>query len=687
LGYTQEEGLIKHEKLEKMLLNFSDELKVSKAIKLGFNFNGYRAILPQLHGFGSAINATPIVGSDTILGVYRKLPDEIGGPQIGNPLLGVEATKNTDLQREYRAIGSLYGEVNFLQNFTFKATYYVDLGFNNQRRYTPLINVFSGDLNTVTSQGGFTQTSVFQKDNTYSKFQQEYLLTFKRNFGDHGLTAIGGFTTYYSGFEETSGSVKQPAVGNPIPNDKRWWYLNNFFGDPTSRVSNSDQWEQTTVSYLARALYNYKSKYLLNASFRRDGSSEISPAHRFQNFVAVGAGWEITKENFMNNQKIFDFLKLKASWGILGNQVVGLHYPYYPNLRQGATAVFGNNIIPAFEPSYLADENLQWETVTSYEGGIELNTLRNRLHLDANYYHKLTDKLLTQFPAVSGTPPGITNAGKIENKGIEASATWSDRLGRNFGYSISGNITTLNNKVKQLYQTGFEIIEGASRTTEGFPIGYFYGYVHNGIYQSFNEKLGSPVASSLGEYGPGDIKFKDLNGDGKIDDKDRTLIGNPTPDFIYGFSVSANFKGLDAGIDFQGVYGNEIFRAWGNGNTFAPFNYRAERLNRWTGPGTSNWEPQVNDIRGINKQNSTYMIEDGSYLRIRNVQIGYNFGSSLAKAYIKSLRVFINGQNLKTFKHNSGFTPEFGGSALQFGVDAGSYPIPAIYSAGINVTF
>ena len=406
------------------------------------------------------------------------------------------------------------------------------------------------------------------------------------------------------------------------------------------------------------------------------------------NFVAFGAAWEMTRENFMSNQKIFDFLKVKASWGILGNQYTQIHYPFFPLLTSGQSAVFGNNIVPAYEPSFIADPNLRWEKVTSAEAGVEFSVLKNRLSMEINYYNKLTDDLLTNFPGLSGQKPGITNAGRIRNRGIEASGTWTDKVGKDFGYSFSGNITTLKNTVLQIYQEGFEIISGPSRTTAGFPIGYFYGYVHDGIYQTIADKLGSPNASALGDYGPGDIKFKDINGDNKIDEDDRMMIGNPTPDFIYGFSASANYKGFDAAIDFQGVYGNEIFRSWGNGASFAVFNYRDARLGRWTGPGTSNWEPALNDQKSINRQPSTYMIEDGSYLRIRNIQLGYTFPSSiLSKVNIKSLRVFINGQNLKTFKRNSGFTPEFGGSAISFGVDGGSYPIPAIYSAGINVTF
>lgn len=700
LGYITEEGLIKYEKLEKVLLNISDELKVSKAIRVGFNFNGYRAKLPQLHNFGSALSATPIVEPfNQEQGLYNKLPDEIGGPQIGNPLL-IDLTKNTDLSREYRIIPSIFGELTFLKNFTFRTNYFLDLGFNDQRAYTPLINVYAADQDTVTGQGGFTNSEVYQKNNTFTKFQQEYLLTFKKNFGDHALTAIGGFTTYFNSYNETNGRVRQISNGAAIPNDKRFWYLDNFFGDPSSRVSGISpgddifgnpsplQWEQTTVSYLLRALYNYKGKYLLNASFRRDGSSEISSSNRYQNFVAVGAAWEVSKEDFMTNSRVFDYLKIKGSYGVLGNQYVGLHYPFFPQLIGGQTAVFGENVLPAYEPSYIADPNLKWETVASWEAGFELNTLKNKLHIEANYFHKLTDNLLIQFAGIGGTKPGITNAGKIQNTGIEASASYSDKTAYGLGYRIGGNITTLNNKVKALYLKGYDIIDGASRTTEGYPIGYFYGYIVDGLYQSNADKTGSPDATSLSaNYAPGDLKFRDINGDGKIDNNDRTVIGNPTPDFIYGFSLGADFKGFDVGIDFQGVYGNEIFRAWGNGSTFAPFNYRTDRLQRWTGPGTSNWE-YANSGHSINLENSTYMIEDGSYLRIRNLQLGYNFASAtLGKSFIKSLRVFVNAQNLKTFKNNSGFTPEFGGSAIRFGVDDGSYPIPAIYSAGLNVTF
>jgi len=432
-------------------------------------------------------------------------------------------------------------------------------------------------------------------------------------------------------------------------------------------------------------LYNYKGKYNLNASFRRDGSSEISPSHRYQNFWAVGGSWYLTQEGFMQGQTLFDNLKLKASVGQLGNQYTGVHYPYYPNYVAGSSAVFGENIVPAYVLAYKNNPNLKWETVDAYEGGVEMDLLHNRFHFEANYYDKRTKDLLT-FVEDNGKNKFYMNSGSIKSSGFEFLATWNQSVNKDLSYSISGNLTTMNNKVLTVWQKGYVYYDGNSVTEAGNPLGYFYGYQVEGVYQSYADKLASPV-NTLGDYGPGDLKFKDLNGDNKINSDDRTKIGNPTPDFTYGFSGTLNYKGFDLVVDFQGVYGNEVWRNWGNGASFAVFNYRDARLGRWTGAGTSNWEPKVgNDA--INNLPSSYMIEDGSYIRLRNVQLGYNFNrKSLSKLGISSLRFYVSGQNLVTWKHNSGFTPEAGGSATQFGVDNGGYPVPAVTTAGLNITF
>lgn len=686
VGYVEDEGLIDYENYKKFTFNLNNELQISDAIKIGVGFSGVDARPAQLHSFGSALNATPIVEPyNSELGVYNQLPIEIGGAQIGNPLLYVEGTQGTQLNRETRFVGNVFAEFKLFKDLKFRAAYYADLGYNKGRGYNPVFNVYAAETDQLTLAGGNSQTSVNQYSNTYEKTQQDYLFSYNKSFGEHSLTAMAGYTRYYFGYESINGSVSQYIGGDPIPNDKRWWYLNVYpYGDPSSSRSSSGQYENGTVSYLARVLYNYSGKYILNASFRRDGSSAFTGDNRFQNFWSMGAAWDVSKEDFMQNQKIFNTLKVKGSYGELGNQYTSIQYPSYPNYTTGASAVFGDKLVPAYILAYRSNPNLKWETVTSYEGGIEVGTLNNRLKLEATYFDKTTNDLLTFVDL--GAEKFYTNAGEIQNTGFEFSASWNDRV-NDFQYSISGNLTTLNNEVKSVYEEGFQVADGPSILTAGAPIGSFYGYIVEGVYQSYADVLSS-TPSSLGDYGPGDLKYKDINGDGKITADDRTIIGNPTPDIMYGMSASVTYKNFTLSADLQGVYGNEVWRDWGNGSTFAQFNYRTERLDRWNGAGTSNWEPRLNDGSGYNKQNSTYMIEDGSYVRLRNVQLAYDFDSKLLnKFYIQGLKLFINAQNPITWNHNSGFTPEAGGSPISFGRDFGGYPLPAITTLGLNVTF
>ena len=687
VGYVQDEGLIDYENYKKFTFNLNNELQISDAIKIGVGFSGVDARPAQLHSFGGALNATPIVEAyNSELGVYNQLPVQIGGAQIGNPLLYVEGTQGTQLNRETRFVGNVFAEFKLLKDLNFRAAYYADLGYNKGRGYTPVFNVYTAEMDQLTIAGGNSQTSVNQYSNTYEKTQQDYLFTYNKTFGNHNLTAMAGYTRYYFGYESINGSVSQYIGKDPIPNDKRWWYLNVYpYGDPSSSRSSSGQYENGTVSYLARALYNYSGKYTLNASFRRDGSSAFTGNNRFQNFWSMGAAWDVSKEDFMQDQKIFDSLKIKGSYGELGNQYTSIQYPSYPNYTTGASAVFGETLVPAYILAYRSNPNLKWETVTSYEGGIEVGTLNNRLKLEATYFNKTTKDLLTFVDL--GAESFYTNAGEIGNTGFEFSASWNDKVNDDFQYSISGNLTTLNNKVKSVYEEGFQVFDGPSILTGGAPIGSFYGYIVEGIYQSYSDVLSS-TPSSLGDYGPGDLKYKDIDGDGKITPDDRTIIGNPTPDIMFGMSGSVTYKKFTLSADLQGVYGNEVWRDWGNGSTFAQFNYRTERLDRWNGAGTSNWEPRLNDGSGYNKQNSTYMIEDGSYVRLRNVQLAYDFDAKLLnKFYIQGLKLFINAQNPVTWNHNSGFTPEAGGSPISFGRDFGGYPLPAITTLGLNVTF
>lgn len=692
LGYIMDEGIVKHEKLEKITLSMNDEFKINKSIKLGFTFSGFRQKLPFSQADGLLYDArrvlpiTPAYSEEH--GVYTQLA--IQQAQIGNPLMNLEHKWDKERRTEYRIVGSVYADINITKELNWRSTVYGDMSELDDRRYSPIIYTYNPIIDEVFKDPNNRLTRVNQSSANWRKYQQDHILTYKNEFGEHGLTASAGFTTYFRSYRGVSGSVSQRDPGDSIPDNDRFWYINSGFGDPQTQRSSSGQWEKATVSGLFRVLYNYKRKYLLNASFRRDGSSQISPENRWKNYYSVGAAWEVSREDFMANQKFFDFLKVKASWGILGvENTGGYDYPFYPALQGGNTAIFGNNILLAYSLAYQPNPLLTWEVVDAKEAGFEFYALQNRLHVEAAYYSKTTKDIMTTINVGGGAGQRLDNIGKMKNHGFEISAGWTQKLSNDLTLDISGNLTTYKNEVLFLGDDKIAASEERPNQTEaGYPIGYFYGYVVEGVYQSYADKLSSPRVVSY-EYGPGDLKYKDINGDGLIDASDRTMIGNPTPDFSYGASASLRYKGFDFGVDVNGVYGNEIYRFWGSSELpFTKFNYPAFKMDRWHGEGTSNWDPILGDNHVINRLPSTYGIEDGSYLRIRNVQLGYNFPTDLIrKWYMKNLRIFANVQNLKTFKENSGYTPEFGGSALSFGIDNGNGPLPRIFTGGINVTF
>ena len=645
LGYINDEGIILREKLEKMLLSMSDEVKLSNAIKIGVNLNASRShnpydatsildnarkVMPQVSSGTRPYKVKNPYGTDSITqNLYSGLDVALQNSGVVNPLIEIENEANTAISYEYRYVGSAYADINFLKNFNFRSTWYADVSSVEYRKYEPLYYAYN-PLNSSAYLYN-TKTSVNQSQQTYRKFQQDYILNYKKQIGDHSVTVLGGFSTNYFGTFQQFGTSSQGTgpSDQPIPNDPRFWYLNNGFGKVLQDAAGSDQYENTTVSYLARLLYSFKGKYFLNASFRDDASSRIPEKNRHQQFWAVGGAWELSRENFMQSVKAINYLKIKGSIGVLGNQTTQLlgltnsNYLFYPGTSP-AYAPFGNNIGQGFKPAYRVNPDLRWETVNSSEVGIELNAFDNHLHFEANYYNRKTKDLMT-FADL--TPLGLLsqleNGGEIRNWGEEFSASWNQKINKDLSVNIGGNITFMKNNVLSVAADlpAGKIIRGfqnngsaEARTQPGSPIGSFYGYVVEGIYQSNLDILLSPSAASLGSYRPGDFKFKDLNGDGVIDANDRTVIGNPSPKFTYGGSIGANYKRLSISVDLGGVYGNDVFRTWGSlESPFQRVNYPTLKLNRWHGAGTSNFEPIISQQDRFNYNGSTYNIEDGSY--------------------------------------------------------------------------
>ncbi len=610
---------------------------------------------------------------------------------MANPVAEINRTRGASINRGYRFNGSVFAEIKFLKDFTLKSTVYTDLGFNNARSYSPLpytvVNLGEGTTPTSTFFDNTVRTSVSQNTFEGRKYQQDHTLNYDKEFeGGHKLNALIGFTSVFSSSTTLGGSRRDTTLN--VPNDQNLWYLDVInANNPT--FNNGSGSEESNAGAFARVSYSYQNKYLLNATIRRDGSSRFAPANRWGTFGSVGLGWVASDEDFFkDNIKGIDFLKFRAAWGRLGNSNGVSPNLYQQTLSNASTAVFGDNVYTAVQNSYIPDPNLHYEIVEGTDLGLELKALNNRLNAEFTYYNKTTDGILTSFTLPNTTLAYFTNLGKITNKGVEVSLGWNDKLGKDFNFSINGNFAYNKNIVNSLGNaTNFQIVGngGVNLTETGRSIGYFYGYRQIGIYQT-----PADVARLAGftTTAPGDIAYEDINGDGIISPLDRTYLGTPFPPYSYGLSLSMNYKGFDASIDGQGVAGNKIYTQRRTSN-FAILNYESNRLNAWTTPGSTNIEPILDNSRGNNLLFSTYYLEPGDYFRIRNAQIGYTFGpNSLAKVGIQKLRLYVSGQNMKTWTKATGYTPEPQiGSILGGGADNGIYPVPAIYSFGLNVTF
>ena len=513
LGYVMEEGSIKTEKLNKFTVNLNSEYSVTDFLRFGFQLNGVRAKYPDAKGVDGALKAAPIAPThDLESGLIHTLPD-FQRAQVWNPLIETELRGAHNKSENYRVAGNVFGEIDILKNLTFKATFSMDYASSQGRSYSPLIYVYNPDV-----EGGkerlTERESVNQSKSTSLAAQSDYVLTYLGQFGNHGLTLTAGLTTNYNESSSLSGGRSQLAgYGILVGDDPDRWWLSTI-DDVSTATNGGSQSDRFTMSYLFRALYNYKNRYLLNASFRRDGSSVFyKTGNTWDNFYSFGAGWVMTEEKFMQNQNVINFLKLKGSWGVLGSQNTGSSYPAYATIVSSGSAVFGDNIIAGKGPNKLISPTLGWERNYSWEVGFDMHMFNDRLQLSPVYYNKTTKDMLTSIPGIAGTVPGLQNVGEIRNRGFELSASWNDKIGEDWRYGLGANLSTIDNKVLSLVNKDYNIISGPSRVSEGYPIGYFYGYKVEGVYQNEDDIRFSPI-NSVGSVTPGDLKFADVDGNG-----------------------------------------------------------------------------------------------------------------------------------------------------------------------------
>lgn len=695
-GYNNQEGVLKYNDYQKYVLRLSEEVRVSDRFKVGANFTGFHAINnPTSANLNTAIWAAPIVPVQADANTYYAMPS-FQRAQVGNVVAAIERSNRSSIDKRFRFNGSVFGELKFLNNFTLRSTLYADYGFNYGRGYSrppfTFINIGeNGGENTYTKDTQF-RSSVSQNQAESHRYQQDHTLAYEKSFdGGHRLSALVGFTTLRWASSELKGSRQDSTL--VVPGDPDLWYL-GIINERNILGNDGGGNEESNMGAFARVSYAYKDKYLFNGTVRRDGSSRFSPANRWGTFGSVGLGWVASEEDFFKNTiGGINYLKLRASWGRLGNSNGVSPNLYQQGLSNGSTAIFGDNIYTAIQNAYIPDPNLRFEIVQGMDVGLDIRAINNHLNAEINLYDKTTDGILTSFPLLAGQLPFFTNLGEINNRGIEVSLGWADQIGKDFTYRLSGNFSYNKNLVKSLGNTTeFQITgnSGVNYTNSGYSIGYFYGYRQTGIYQTAKEMLTQPgFSNSL----PGDIMYQDISGpngvpDGIISALDRTYLGTPFPPYSYGLNLSLAYKGFDALIEGQGVAGNKIYTQRRT-STFAVLNYESNRLNAWTAPGTTNVEPILDNTRGNNFLFSSYFLEPGDYFRIRTAQLGYTFGKTmLNKAGIQSLRLFVSGQNLKTWSKTTGYSPEAQiGSILGGGADNGVYPVPAVYTFGLNVTF
>lgn len=578
-----------------------------------------------------------------------------------------------DERTHYKTFGNLYAEYAFLQDkaLKFRTNVGIDLNFYHNKAFYRNFGDDDGGGNEA-DQGTGRQN----RPNGLNEERSQALtvtwnntLNYVKTFDRHSLNALVG-SEFINNYQSSLSASR-----------RRYEYDTDKFAYIDFGSTEQDLWnggsgsEWALLSFFATTTYVYDSKYMLTANFRADASSRFADNNRWGYFPSVSAGWKISEEAFMAEQDWLSDLKLRVSVGQLGNQEID-NYAYLTLIRKDGdrylTSRYGN-------------PDLKWETTTQFNYGLDAGIFDNKVYLSADYFQKNTSDILLPISLpkfVGDVQPTIVNAGEVSNKGFEFGITFRNSE-HEFKYNINGNLALVKNKVEKLHPNLPSIIGQVSRTEVGHPLNAYYGYVFEGIYQNQNEIATQLHATTNPTVVPGDIRFRDLNTDGKIDDNDRDFIGDPNPGVLYGINLSGEYKGFDFTLLFQGV--GQVDR-YNDSKKIVdydtrPFNYTTGILDSWDGEGSTNARPRVSFTDNGSSRISGIFVEDASYFRLKNVEIGYTFGN-FSKFGINHLRLYISAQNVFTITGYSGLDPET--TDL---MDMGTYPQARSVLAGININF
>jgi len=694
-GLLTDEGIQKGNKYTRFTLRINNEYTLTKKLKFSnmISYTNGKAKGAQLDAFTNAYRAAPIIAS--------KVGDKYGNTSlfgnVSNPLLSIDKVDNTALQN--RIQGNFALDYKPIEGLTLRSSIGLDLNYLKSTDYG---FKYLPDLSTFLQLGGNQSrpnSTLKLTKNDRMSWIWDNTATYTKTIEKHSFTVLAGMTAEAFQSNDMIGDARD------VPANKDQWFLSAGSGGSQSVSNTGDKYNRN--SYLARINYGYDNKYLLTASYRADGTSKFGANSRWDYFPSIGLGWNISNESFMADQKIFSNLKLRGSYGRLGNDNIpsslyistaAINKPYYygGKLDQLGSPVLGIRL------EDIIDDQLRWEVTSEYDAGLDFAFLNNRLSGTIDYYNKKTNNALifVNIPAILGDPDEkvLTNAATVSNKGLELSLTWTDQIGEDWKYSIGGNIAHNKNNINKL--NGGQPLLGdkignyaITKSDNGGPIGSYFLLEKIGIFQN----QAQIDASAQKDARAGDIIYRDLNGDGKIDDNDRAYFGSYQPKYTYGLNGSLSYKSFDLNFGFFGTQGGKIYngkKAIRGTNQLTDNIEASVARDRWTPNNPNNNVPRAT-IGALPA--STYFVEKGDYLRLNNLTVGYTLPKTLLnKARIANLRVFLTAQNLFTITSYTGFTPELQPSItgakeenanLNQGVDLNSYPSTRTFAFGVNVGF
>ena len=581
-----------------------------------------------------------------------------------------------DRRDNFRTFGSVYGQYAILpdSSLTFRSNLGVDLGLTHNKALAQNFGDNNGGASGLDAGTGRINrpTNLAEDRGEAHTITWNNTLNFNRIMGDvHSVTALAG-TEYITNYSSSIGASRQRFDFVSAP----FQYLN--YGGTQNQNNGGSASEWALFSLFGSANYAFNEKYIISGTIRADASSRFAENNEWGYFPSVSGAWRIAGEEFMRDVTWLSDLKLRASYGKLGNQEID-NYAFLTLLSRS-----GDQYIV----SRYGNPDLKWETTTQKNIGVDLGVLENRLYLSLDYFTKNTSDILLpiSLPSIVGNvSPTIVNAGEVSNKGFEVGLTYQN-AGPRFTYGINANAATVRNNVEKLHPNLPNIVGDVYRTAVGHPLGAFYGYVFEGIYQNQAE-INTQLDGTLNPAQvPGDIRFKDLNDDGRINDDDRTFIGNPIPKLSYGLNLSGASRGFDLSIFFQGVQGVDKYNDAKQITDYdtRPFNRSTRVLKAWSGEGTSNTIPRTTFNDNGSSKKSSIFVEDASYFRLKNMEIGYSLGSlrSMSRLNIGDARVYVSGQNLFTATKYTGLDPESTDI-----LDRGTYPQSRSFLFGTTVKF